>query len=141
MWLGMAIWDNLGSILAFGAQKIGVVYSPTKVEALAILRGLIFTKDAGLMPTIIEEIESSKKKSSTVGHTEDTFEGVPPLEKQREYKGRGKRRREEEEKGKRKRKERKPTGKKKEREMANGDEGEKRPSTAVKLKEDLRQKW
>ncbi|KAK1575242.1 hypothetical protein Q3G72_003728 [Acer saccharum] len=87
------------------------------------------------------EIESSKKKSSTVGHTEDTFEGVPPLEKQREYKGRGKRRREEEEKGKRKRKERKPTGKKKEREMANGDEGEKRPSTAVKLKEDLRQKW
>ncbi|KAI9195822.1 hypothetical protein LWI28_018444 [Acer negundo] len=52
--LGMVIRDQEGFIMGSSAQRVDANFSPKVAEALAILRGLIFAVDIGLLPVSVE---------------------------------------------------------------------------------------
>ncbi|KAK3230173.1 hypothetical protein Dsin_002054 [Dipteronia sinensis] len=52
--IGMVIRDHLREVLASGSQPIMVGLSPDIAEAHVIYRGLIFAKDSGLLPCMVE---------------------------------------------------------------------------------------
>ncbi|KAL5826763.1 hypothetical protein ACOSQ3_018604 [Xanthoceras sorbifolium] len=52
--LGIIIRDSAGVVLASSAQRIASPFPPPLAEALGILRGLIFAKESGLLPTALE---------------------------------------------------------------------------------------
>ncbi|KAK3193195.1 hypothetical protein Dsin_024505 [Dipteronia sinensis] len=52
--IGVIIKDSRGEVLASGAQTIYASLSALTAEDLAVFRGLIFARDSGLSPGIIE---------------------------------------------------------------------------------------
>ncbi|KAK3221985.1 hypothetical protein Dsin_009010 [Dipteronia sinensis] len=52
--LGFVIRECQGFVLASGASRLEVEYSPKVAEATAILRGINFALETGLTPTIVE---------------------------------------------------------------------------------------
>ncbi|KAK1557899.1 hypothetical protein Q3G72_033892 [Acer saccharum] len=53
---GAVIRDSLGAgaVLASCAQVVSASYDPLTAEVLAVLNGLIFAKDSGLCPCVLE---------------------------------------------------------------------------------------
>ncbi|KAK2649997.1 hypothetical protein Ddye_017486 [Dipteronia dyeriana] len=52
--VGAVIRNHLGQVMASTAQRLEVSISTKLAEAMAILRGIVFTVDSGLVPTVIE---------------------------------------------------------------------------------------
>ncbi|KAK3188750.1 hypothetical protein Dsin_028311 [Dipteronia sinensis] len=52
--IGLIICDSGGLVMALCDQKIAIVYSPHVAEAIAILRGIQFAMDSGLVPFSLE---------------------------------------------------------------------------------------
>ncbi|KAK3205121.1 hypothetical protein Dsin_019167 [Dipteronia sinensis] len=52
--VGIVIRNLNGQVLASSAQKFAACFFPSVAEASAILKGLRFVVDAGLLPTVLE---------------------------------------------------------------------------------------
>ncbi|KAK3189882.1 hypothetical protein Dsin_029443 [Dipteronia sinensis] len=52
--VGIIIRDSYGEVLASSSQSVGARYSPQIVEALALPRGLLFARETGIWPCLIE---------------------------------------------------------------------------------------
>ncbi|KAK1555857.1 hypothetical protein Q3G72_032414 [Acer saccharum] len=52
--IGVIIWNGDGNVLASSAQRIDAAYSPQIAEAMALLRGILFSREVGLWPCFVE---------------------------------------------------------------------------------------
>ncbi|KAK2641378.1 hypothetical protein Ddye_023141 [Dipteronia dyeriana] len=65
--MGLVIRDHHGGVWAASAQRLHASFSPLIAEAMAILCGLDFASDTGLLPVILET--DALGKANLVTHT------------------------------------------------------------------------